>query len=151
MDREQTNFALHARMPFIAGQAVPQRNSKSFGCESDPIWCGARVICIHTRREKVSLRMLVCYLPRASPSAVGCPGQEVDDAWGAMADDININDDALRAVRDALVAQLVRLEQLGEGWSANELSLVIDRLNNRLGEAPSEEEIERLRRNLFMN
>lgn len=68
-----------------------------------------------------------------------------------MADDININDDALRAVRDALVAQLVRLEQLGEGLSANELSLVIDRLNNRLGEAPSEEEIERLRRNLFMN
>lgn len=67
-----------------------------------------------------------------------------------MADDIN-STEALRAVRDALVEQLLRLEQLNEGWSANDLSLVIDRLNSRLGEAPSEEEIERRRRNLFMN
>ena len=40
---------------------------------------------------------------------------------------------------------------LGPNWVANDLSLAIDRLNKLLGEVASEEEVERLRRNLFMS
>jgi len=57
----------------------------------------------------------------------------------------------VRAIRDALVEQMLRLDQLGESRTAADLSPAIDRLNRELGEAPSDEEIERLRRNLFMN
>lgn len=67
-----------------------------------------------------------------------------------MADDLE-KMDALRAVRDILVEQLVRLEQLGDSRSAAELSAAVERLNGRLGEAPSEEEIRRLRRKYFMS
>ncbi|KGB54020.1 hypothetical protein FG91_02267 [Sphingopyxis sp. LC81] len=74
-----------------------------------------------------------------------------------MADDIE-KTKALRAIRDALTEQLLQLEQLGGfsavgdlAWVAGDLSLVIDRINKQLGEAPSEEEIERRRRNLFLN
>lgn len=74
-----------------------------------------------------------------------------------MADDIE-NGEALRAIRDALTEQLLRLEQLGGfsvvgdlAWVAGDLSLVIDRINKQLGETPSEDDIERMRRNLFMN
>lgn len=67
-----------------------------------------------------------------------------------MANDIE-TPATLRAIRDTLLEQLFRLDHLGESWIANDLSLVIDRLNKALGETPSEEEVERLRRNLFMS
>lgn len=57
----------------------------------------------------------------------------------------------LRAIRDVLVGQLVRLEALGEGRTATDLSTAIERLNQLLGEAPSAEEFERLRRNYFLS
>lgn len=57
----------------------------------------------------------------------------------------------IRAIRDTLVEQLIRLERLGEGRTAADLSPAVERLNAQLGEAPSEEEIERLRRNYFMS
>ena len=57
----------------------------------------------------------------------------------------------MRAIRDSLFKELIRLEHLGANWVANDLSLAIDRLNKLLGEVPSEEEVERLRRNLFMS
>ena len=67
-----------------------------------------------------------------------------------MAEDIQ-RLQAVRAIRDALVEQMLRLDQLGDSRTAADLSPAIDRLNRELGETPSEEEIERLRRNLFMN
>ncbi|MGV1681721.1 hypothetical protein [Sphingopyxis sp. NJF-3] len=67
-----------------------------------------------------------------------------------MAEDIE-RLQAVRAIRDTLVEQMLRLDQLGDSRTAADLSSAIDRLNRELGEAPSEEEIERLRRNLFMN
>ena len=67
-----------------------------------------------------------------------------------MAEDIE-RLQAVRAIRDALVEQMLRLDQLGDSRAAADLSPAIDRLNRELGETPSDEEIERLRRNLFMN
>lgn len=67
-----------------------------------------------------------------------------------MAEDIE-RLQAVRAIRDTLVEQMLRLDQLGDSRTAAELSSAIDRLNRVLGETPSDEEIERLRRNLFMN
>lgn len=74
-----------------------------------------------------------------------------------MTDDIDTLQ-KLRAVRDTLIEQLLRLEQLGGFdavgdlvWAAGDLSLAIERINKKLGEAPSEAEIEELRRKLFMN
>lgn len=67
-----------------------------------------------------------------------------------MADDLE-KMDALRVIRDVLVEQLVHLEQLGDMRSAAELSPAIERLNGRLGETPSEDEIQRLRRKYFTN
>lgn len=69
---------------------------------------------------------------------------------GGMADDIE-KKEALRAIRDALVEQMVRLGALDEPWLVNDVSLAIDRINSRLGEAPSEADIERVRRNLFLS
>lgn len=57
----------------------------------------------------------------------------------------------LRAIRDTLAGQLLRLETLGENRVATDLSAAIERLNLALGEGPSEEEIARLRRNYFMD
>ncbi|MGL3822870.1 hypothetical protein [Sphingopyxis sp. R3-92] len=57
----------------------------------------------------------------------------------------------LRAIRDALVGQLIQLDELGETRAAADLSPAVERLNRRLGDAPSEEEAERLRRKYFMN
>jgi hypothetical protein len=88
----------------------------------------------------------ICPAPRQQRTAD--QGDEVDWAWGGMADDLE-KMDALRAIRDILVEQLVRLEQLGDSRSAAELSPAIERLNGRLGEQPSEEEIQRLRRKYF--
>lgn len=45
--------------------------------------------------------------------------------------------EAVRAIRDALVKQMVRLDQLGESRTATDLSPAIERLNCQLGEAPS--------------
>lgn len=67
-----------------------------------------------------------------------------------MIDDIE-QQRAVRAIRDALVEQLLRLDQLGDLRAAADLSLVIERLNKQLGEVVSDAEIERLRRNLFMS
>lgn len=67
-----------------------------------------------------------------------------------MAEDIE-RLQAVRAIRDTLVEQMLRLDQLGDSRTAADLSPAIDRLNRELGETPSDEEIERLRRNLFMN
>ena len=58
---------------------------------------------------------------------------------------------AVRAIRDTLVEQMLRLDKLGDSRTAADLSPAIDRLNRELGEVPNDEEIERLRRNLFMN
>lgn len=57
---------------------------------------------------------------------------------------------AIRAVRDILVEQLFRLEEMDETRTAADLSPAIERLNVQLGEAPDEDEIERLRRHYFM-
>jgi len=59
--------------------------------------------------------------------------------------------DALRAIRDRLVEQLILLERLGETRAAAELNPAIERLNMLLGEPSDPEEIERLRRKFFMN
>jgi hypothetical protein len=58
---------------------------------------------------------------------------------------------ALRAIRDQLVEQLFRLEQLDQTRVAADLNPAIERLNLLLGETPSAEEIERLRSKFFMN
>lgn len=58
---------------------------------------------------------------------------------------------ALRAIRDRLVEQLFRLEQLDQTRVAADLNPAIERLNLLLGEVPSAEEIERLRSKFFMN
>lgn len=57
----------------------------------------------------------------------------------------------LRAIRDTLVGQLIQLDELGETRAAADLSPAVERLNRRLGDTPSEEEAERLRRKYFMN
>ena len=67
-----------------------------------------------------------------------------------MAEDIQ-RLQAVRAIRDALVEQMLRLDQLGDSRPAAVLSAPVDRLYRGLRGNPSEEEIERLRRNLFMN
>lgn len=59
--------------------------------------------------------------------------------------------EALRAIRDRLVEQLVLLEGLGEMRTATDLNPAIERLNLLLGEPADPEEIERLRRTFFMN
>lgn len=67
-----------------------------------------------------------------------------------MADD-HARMEGLRAIRAALIEQLLRLEQFGEMRGAAELSPAIEHLNRVLGDEPSEEEIDRLRRNYFMS
>lgn len=65
-----------------------------------------------------------------------------------MTDEI-ANAEELRAIREVLIQQMARLAALDEPWLVNDLSLVIDRINKKLGEAPSEEDIARIQRNLF--
>jgi len=70
--------------------------------------------------------------------------------WCRMIDDQD-KLSALRAIRDQLVEQLFRLEQLDQTRVAADLNPAIERLNLLLGETPSAEEIERLRSKFFMN
>ena len=65
-----------------------------------------------------------------------------------MTDEI-ANAEELRAIREVLIQQMARLAALDEPGLVNDLSLVIDRINKKLGEAPSEEDIARIQRNLF--
>lgn len=55
-------------------------------------------------------------------------------------------DGALRAVRDALREQLAILDRLGESAAAIEVNAGIEILNERLGEQPTEAEIEQMQR-----
>lgn len=56
------------------------------------------------------------------------------------------NQELLRMVRDALRDQLAILDRIGEAEAAIEINSGIEILNDRLGEATSVEEIERMQR-----
>ncbi|MBN8843437.1 MAG: hypothetical protein J0H88_09330 [Sphingomonadales bacterium] len=56
------------------------------------------------------------------------------------------NENALRAVREALREQLAILDKLGEAEAAIEVNAGIEVLNLRLGEPPTAEEIEEMQR-----
>lgn len=70
---------------------------------------------------------------------------EVDENVRTMTQELK-NEDALRAVRQALREQLATLDKLGEAEAAIEVNAAIEILNLRLGEPPTAEEIEEMQR-----
>lgn len=65
-----------------------------------------------------------------------------------MSDKIQ-NKEALRAARDALRGQLAILDRLGEAQAAIDINSGIEILNGRLGEKPTAEDIEQMKRRLL--